>query len=143
MFSYVSLEQRVRRIIRFVGSTESRAHQAYKAALIASQSSDKVLTGCFDGEWPYAVHRILRNATLASWEAAGCPPSARRPGEGDVVARVPTGAAINRYNETPPSSRMQGDVMACCLYSETGVGKITDIRPAGALVQELLADAPL
>jgi hypothetical protein len=33
--------------------------------------------------------------------------------------------------------------MACCLYSGTGIGKITDIRPAGALVPELLADAPL
>ena len=72
---------------RFIASAESGAHHAYKAALVASASSDTVLTGCFDGEWPYALHRVLRNATLASWEAAGCPPSGNRPGEGEVVAR--------------------------------------------------------
>ena len=125
---------------RFVASTESGAHPAYKAALVASESSDTVLTGCFDGGWPYALHRVLRNATLASWEAAGCPPSGRRPGEGDVVARQETAAIIHRYDDIPPSSGTQGDVTACCLYAGTGVGKITDVLSAGALVKEL-ADA--
>jgi hypothetical protein len=32
---------------------------------------------------------------------------------------------------------MKGDVMACCLYAGTGVGKITDIRSARVLVREL------
>jgi nitronate monooxygenase len=122
---------------RFVASTESGAHDAYKAALVASHSSDTVLTGCFDGEWPYALHRVLRNATLANWEAAGCLPPGRRPGEGDVVARHETGAPVRRYDDTPPDSRMKGDVMACCLYAGTGVGKITDIRSARVLVREL------
>jgi nitronate monooxygenase len=110
--------------------------------LIASKSTDAVLTGCFDGNWPYALHRVLRNATLASWEAAGCPPTGRRPGEGDVVARQQTGAAVIRYVDTPPNFDMQGNVMACCLYAGTGVGKITDVRPAGALVKELSTAAP-
>jgi nitronate monooxygenase len=124
---------------RFVASTESCAHDAYKAALVSSHSSDTVLTGCFDGEWPYALHRVLRNATLANWEAAGCLPPGRRPGEGNVVARQETGAPVRRYDDTPPNSRMKGDVMACCLYAGTGVDKITDVRSAGALVKELLA----
>jgi NAD(P)H-dependent flavin oxidoreductase YrpB (nitropropane dioxygenase family) len=122
---------------RFVASTESAAHPAYKAALIASQSSDTALTGCFDGEWPYALHRVLRNATLTSWEAAGCPPPGRRPGEGDVVARQETGSVIHRYDDAPPNSGTHGDVMACCLYAGTGVGKITEVLSAGALVKEL------
>jgi nitronate monooxygenase len=127
---------------RFIATAESGAHHAYKAALIASDSSDTVLTGCFDGGWPYALHRVLRNATLASWEAAGCPPSGRRPGEGEVVATQESGAAINRYDDMPPSSGMQGDVMACCLYAGTGVGKITDVRSAGALVKDLANPVP-
>jgi NAD(P)H-dependent flavin oxidoreductase YrpB (nitropropane dioxygenase family) len=122
---------------RFIASTESRAHPAYKAALVASESRDTVLTGCFDGEWPYALHRVLRNATLANWEGAGCPPPGRRPGEGEVVATQESGAAVNRYDSISPRSGMQGDVMACCLYAGTGVGKITDVRSAGALVKDL------
>lgn len=128
---------------RFIASTESSAHPDYKAALVASKSTDTVLTCCFDGEWPYALHRVLRNATFQSWEAAGCPPSGCRPGEGDVVARQQTGAAVTRYNDNPPNSDMRGDVMACCLYAGAGVDKITEVRPAGALVKELLADASL
>jgi len=116
-------------------------HHAYKAALIASHSSDTALTACFDGEWPNALHRVLRNATLASWEAAGCPPPGRRPGEGDVVARQETGAVILRYNDAPPNSGMQGDVMACCLYAGAGVGKITEVISAGILVKHLAGAA--
>jgi hypothetical protein len=37
---------------------------------------------------------------------------------------------------------MQGDVMACCLYAGTGVGKITDVRSAGALVKDLANPVP-
>jgi len=122
---------------RFVASIESGAHEAYKAALVASHSSDTALTGCFDGGWPYALHRVLRNATLANWEAAGCLPQLRRPGEDDVVARRETGAPVRRYDCTPPNSTMKGDVMACCLYAGSGVGKITDVRSAHALVKEL------
>jgi nitronate monooxygenase len=123
---------------RFVASIESGAHQAYKAALVAGESSDTVLTICFDGGWPYAPHRVLRNATLTNWEAAGCPPSGSRPGEGDVVARQErTDAPVHRYSSTPPNAGMEGDVMTCCLYAGTSVGKIAEVRSARALVKEL------
>ena len=67
---------------RFVATQESRAHELYKQRLIRSTAEDAALTVCFDGGWPYAAHRVLRNATLDAWEAAGCPPV------GSVRARV-------------------------------------------------------
>ena len=127
---------------RFIASTESCAHPAYKALLLASKSTDTVLTGCFDGSWPYALHRVLRNATLTRWEDAGCPPSGRRPGEGDVVARQRNGATLIRYSDDSPTADMRGDIMDCCLYAGCGVGKINAVRPAGEIVKELLADTP-
>jgi nitronate monooxygenase len=124
---------------RFVASTESHAHSVYKEALLAANAQDTALTGCFDGGWPYALHRVLRNSTLVNWEAAGCPPSGRRPGEGDIVARLKTGSPVRRYDVMPPNTDMSGDPVDCCLYAGTGVGKITEVRSAGLLVKELSA----
>jgi nitronate monooxygenase len=126
---------------RFVASTESFAHPAYKAAILSAGADDTALTGCFDGGWPYALHRVLRNATLTEWEATGCAPSGSRPGESDVVARQKSGNPVRRYDDTPPDSEMHGDVLSCCLYAGTGVDKITELRSAGALVKELWRDA--
>jgi NAD(P)H-dependent flavin oxidoreductase YrpB (nitropropane dioxygenase family) len=123
---------------RFVASTESHAHPEYKKSLLAAGVQDTALTGCYDGGWPYALHRVLRNATLVNWEAAGCPPSGGRPGEGDVVARLKTGSPVHRYDDVPPSSDMSGDIMHCCLYAGMGVGKITQLSSAAVLVKELL-----
>jgi len=122
---------------RFVASTESHAHAAYKQALLAASAQDTALTGCFDGGWPYALHRVLRNSTLVNWEAAGCPPSGHRPGEGDVVARLKTGSPVHRYDDMPPNVAMSGDLGDCCLYAGMGVGKITEVRSAAVLVEEL------
>jgi len=122
---------------RFVASSESGAHPDYKAALVSARADDTVLTGCFDGGWPYALHRVLRNRTLNQWEAAGCPPVGRRPGEGEAVARDESGRAIRRYDDAPPRAGMDGDVRECCLYAGTGVERISAIRRAGELVREL------
>lgn len=123
---------------RFVASTESYAHRVYKEALLAAGTQDTALTGCFDGGWPYALHRVLRNSTLVNWEAAGCPPSGHRPGEGDIVARLKTGSPVHRYDDMQASADMSGDLVDCCLYAGMGVGKITEVRSAGTLVKELL-----
>jgi nitronate monooxygenase len=122
---------------RFVASAESRAHRAYKAALLVAGAADTALTGCFDGGWPYALHRVLRNPTLTNWESSGCPPSGNRPGEADVVAQVQSGGPVRRYDDTPPNNEMEGDVLSCCLYAGTGIEKIVSIQSADALVKDL------
>jgi nitronate monooxygenase len=126
---------------RFVASAESDAHPAYKAALLSARGAATALTGCFEGGWPYALHRVLRNATLTGWEAAGCPPVGRRPGEGDIVARDESGSVVRRYDDAPPSARMQGEILGCCLYAGTGVARICELRSAEVLVTELWGDA--
>jgi len=122
---------------RFVASSESHAHPDYKAALLAARAQDTVLTACFERGWPHALHRVLRNTTLREWEALGCPPPGRRPGEGETVARQKSGEPVIRYDDTPPSIDMQGDVLSCCLYAGTGVTRILEIQCAEALVTQL------
>lgn len=122
---------------RFVATNESRAHASYKQALVQAAAADTVMTGCFDGGWPYALHRVLRNATLIRWEDDGCPPLGKRPGEGDIVAKTARAHPVHRYDDAPPTDEMSGDVLACCLYAGRGVGRIHDIRPAAELVASL------
>ena len=126
---------------RFVASTESYAHPSYKSLLVQSSGRDTVLTSCFNGEWPLAPQRVLRNRTLNEWERTGCAPPGKRPGEGEVTVRQADGKPILRYDDTPPNAGMVGDVLSCCLYSGAGVEKIRAIKPAQALVDELCRDA--
>ena len=123
---------------RFVATRESRAHAAYKAALVAGRET--ALTLAFDGGWPFAPHRVLRNATLEAWEAAGCPPPGARPGEGETLGHAP-GGPILRYEDAAPREGFTGDVGAMCLYAGAGVARIEDLPSAGDLVRRLAREA--
>jgi len=122
---------------RFVATVESGAHALYKESLARARASDARLTICFDGGWPHAPHRVLRNATLACWEAAGCPPPGARPGEGETVGLTASGEAIFRYEDTAPREGMSGAVEQMALYAGTGVGRIQGVRPAAEIVLEI------
>lgn len=122
---------------RFVATAESRAHPAYKSALVAAAADDAALTLAFDGEWPFGPHRVLRNSTLDRWEAAGCPWPGDRPGEGDVVLRCADGTTRLRYDDAPPLIGDEGDIAASCLYAGLGVGGIDSLPPAGSIVSLL------
>ena len=123
---------------RFVAAEESEAHPAYWQALIAARAEDTVRTLCFDGGWPDAPHRVLRNSTFRAWELAGSPAPGARPGEGDIVMRDGVGTTYRRYNCSPPHMTMTGDLEAATLYAGMGVGAITDVRPIGVLIDEIM-----
>jgi nitronate monooxygenase len=121
---------------RFVATAESAAHPAYKAALVAAGEAATALTICFDGDWPHAPHRVLRNATLERWESAGCPAPGRRPGE-DVVPARRAGVPIARYDDAPPLAGDAGAVEEMCLYAGSGCAAIGDVPSAAALIRRL------
>lgn len=124
---------------RFVATVEAGAHDAYKSALVAASGGDTVFTNCFDLGWPYAMHRVLRNDTLTDWEAAGCPQSPNRPGEGDIVFRQGD-QAFPRYCDTSPMPGAAGELQSACLYAGMGVGDIRSVEPAADLVARLDAE---
>ncbi len=118
---------------------QADVHPAYREAVLLAQPTDTQMTGLFDVGWPDAPHRVIRNQTLAAWEAAGCPPPGSRPGEGERVA-VRSGQPVVRYGDEQPTSDTSGDVESMALYAGTGVGAITETEDA-AVVTERLLDA--
>jgi nitronate monooxygenase len=123
---------------RFVASRESFAHQEYKDSLLRADKDDTVLTVCFERGWPNAPHRVLRNGTFVRWDAAGCPPAGKRPGEDDVVAIRTDGRKVLRYGVTTPVADFTGShLLDCPLYAGEGVGSVRDIPAAGDLVVRL------
>jgi nitronate monooxygenase len=122
---------------RFVATQESLAHPEYKSLLIKSTGSETTMSVCFQDGWPGATHRALRNSTLERWEAAGCPPVGRRPGEGDVVARRSDGTTVLRYNAASPLNDLRGMITDMALFAGLGVSDIRDIPSASELVSRL------
>jgi nitronate monooxygenase len=123
---------------RFLLATEAAVHPAYAAALLEAAAADTTLTGLFDGGWPEAPHRVLRNSTYRRWQAAGEPPPGRRPGEGEQIAREGERRLL-RYGDDMPNRSVEGAAEALALYAGEGVGDCRALEPAAAIVADLAA----
>jgi nitronate monooxygenase len=121
---------------RFGATIESNGHPAHKQAILAAHAQDTALTVCFQDGWP-GTHRTLRNRTFILWDAAGCPPPGKRPGEGEIVATRPDGSKILRYDYRSPYRGMEGAVTECALYAGLSVDFVKDLPAAGELVERL------
>jgi len=126
---------------RFVATRESAAHQLYKEALLAAGADSTVRTQCFDGGWPNAPHRVLRNTTFDAWTDAGQPPSGKRPGEDEVVLQLGS-LQFARYSAMHPMQGMTGDIEAACMYAGMGVGRIMDCPSAAEVMTQLRKGLP-
>jgi nitronate monooxygenase len=127
---------------RFVASAESAAHDIVKRAIIAASESGTHIGEVFDGGWPGAPVRALRNSTVSAWEAAGTPPAGVRPGEGEIVGYNALGEPVERYSSDGPLRGASGDVEAMVLYAGQIAGTIQRIQPAAEIVREI-ADGAL
>ncbi|ATY10430.1 nitronate monooxygenase [Amycolatopsis sp. AA4] len=122
---------------RFLTATEAATHDSYRQAVLAAKLEDAIHTRCFDGGWPDAPHRALRNSTLTQWEAAG-EPRTDRPGEGDVVATDAVGNPWHRYDDMIPVPGMTGDLEALAHYAGQSAGLVRNIAPAAQIVADLV-----
>lgn len=127
---------------RFVNALESRAHPAYQQAIMAAGCNDTAYTCCFDGGWPHSNSRVLRNATLDRWEAAGCPQPGSRPGENSIVATTESGWNVPLYHIASPVEKTTGDLLNMALYAGMGASRINDVLPAAQIVEQLCAELP-
>jgi nitronate monooxygenase/enoyl-[acyl-carrier protein] reductase II len=124
---------------RFLATAEAETHEVYRRHLIAATGADTVHTHCFNGGWPDAPHRALRNATLRRWEEAGSPPPLRRPGEGDIVARDAAGKNHYRYEDLMPLRGMTGNLADMALYAGQSVNLVHEVLPAAHVIRDLAA----
>lgn len=126
---------------RFLASLEAAVAPAYRDAVLTGAGDETLHTGLFDVGWPDAPHRVLRNSTVARWEAAGCPPAGRRPGEGEVIATDPAGRPVMRYGDAIPAAEASGDLEALALYCGQGVGLVTRAEPAATILATMVDEA--
>jgi nitronate monooxygenase len=120
----------------FLAATEADVHPDYVERLIRATAGDTVLTTVFDIGWPNAAHRVLRNETVADWEAAGRPASGARPGEGDVIA-TRTGMPIVRYSDAQPTRDTDGEISSMALYAGTSVDSVRRRASAADIALEI------
>ena len=98
----------------------------------------------FDVGWPDAAHRVLRNKVITAWEAAGCPASGQRPGEGSIVGTMPVaGMTVEmvKYMVFPPLTGFTGDIDDAVLYAGESCGLVYDIKPAAQIVCDVVREA--
>jgi nitronate monooxygenase len=126
---------------RFVASEEARAHPDYVARVLESPETGTFHSSLFDIGWPDAPHRVLRNATIEGWLAAGRPASGQRPGEGEVLGRRADGSEIVRYSSVSAAVGTTGRVDELSLWAGQGVGLVNEVLPAAQIVRRTVSEA--
>ncbi|MGZ8693110.1 MAG: NAD(P)H-dependent flavin oxidoreductase [Gaiellaceae bacterium] len=126
---------------RFLAARESSIHDEYRQRVLEAVEEDTYYGNLFDGGWPDAPHRTLRNSTVEAWEGAGRPAPGDRPGEDDDIAARGDGSPVKRYASVTPHAGMTGEIEALPNWAGQGVGLVTRVQPAAEIVQELVADA--
>jgi NAD(P)H-dependent flavin oxidoreductase YrpB (nitropropane dioxygenase family) len=113
--------------------------------IVQSNAGDTVYNELYDVWWPGAPHRTLRNKTFAEWDAAGRPPTGKRPGEGTSIGkrRVFSGEVADwpRYaiGTAPPD--FDGDIEYAPLWAGESCTVVNDIKPAADIVRDLVREA--
>lgn len=126
---------------RFLLAEEANTHPVYRDQIAAASETDTAYSELFDGGWPAAPLRSLRNSTQRYWEAAGSPATGHRPGEGEIIGRYADGKPILRYDSDAPTTLAGGEIEAMALYAGQGVGLVHRVQPAGDIVRQVVSEA--
>ena len=128
---------------RFLASKESRAHPHYKEKLLSANEGDTVRTVLFGYGWPNAPHRTLRTRFVEEWLGKEAQGQESRPDEPVVGETVISGQRMPmlRFMGFPPNCDATGDIESMDLLAGQGVGLVRDVRPAGDIVREIVAQA--
>lgn len=116
----------------FLAAQEADIHPRYVDAVLAATGDDTVMTTAFEVTWPDAPHRVLRSALERA-----------RSLDTDVVGTIELVGRrmpVARLAPLAATRSFDGDVAATALYAGTGVGAVQSIRPAAAIVDELLSE---
>jgi nitronate monooxygenase len=121
---------------RFLATEEAAVHRLYRRRVVEADETATVHSTLFDEGWPGVPHRVLENATVEAWEAAGRPDS-DRPGTDDIVAETEDGTPVRRYEDSLAVPGMTGDVEELPLYAGQSAGGVEDVAPADEVVAAL------
>ena len=130
---------------RFVASEEAFVPPLYKERIVSGVAEDTIyVEDLFNVGWEKAPHRVLRNAIVREWEAAGKPPIGQRPGEGTTVgSRTRAGQTmeIPKYASLTPTPEYTSDLEYLPFWAGQTCSLIHDIKPAGQIVRDIVREA--
>lgn len=129
---------------RLVASEEANVHPDHHRRLVEAGGSDAVLSAIFGSEMPdFNPMRLLRNRVVDDWN--------------DRLAEVPTARddleiigetklfgqphVKRKFDVILPTDETTGDLEEMAWLAGQGVGLIRDVKPAGAIVEEMMTDA--
>jgi len=124
----------------FLATPESFAHDYHKRRLLEAKSGDTVHTDLFVINWPKGSPvRVLKNSLT---EAAGDKLWGHDPAlmKREVIGEE-AGSPVHKYDTNSPLRNMTGDFEKMALYAGEGVGSVTEIRPAAAVIERIMTEA--
>lgn len=128
---------------RFLAASEADVHPVYRAKVFSAKTSDTYHSKLYDGTWPDAAGRVIKNKTISDWESAGRPNPGHRPGEGETIVRDSDGNEVKLYDAVAMRSDMTGDIEAAPLWAGQGVGLVKKEQSAAEILDELVNEARL
>src|SRR5438876_854901 len=111
---------------RFIATPEATAAQSYREALVRAEQDETIRTRCYSGK----PLRSLRNRYIAEHEAD---PSRIRP--------FPEQLMISAQRRVMAYWEAEADPERTCFPAGQGVGAFREIKPAGGLLHEIVAQA--
>jgi enoyl-[acyl-carrier protein] reductase II len=111
---------------RFIATPEATAARQYREALVQAKQDDTVRTRCYSGK----PLRTLKNPYVAEYEA-----------DPSKIKRFPEQLAISSARQVMAYWNAEADPARTCMPAGQGVGSFHDIRPAGELLREIVAQA--
>jgi enoyl-[acyl-carrier protein] reductase II len=130
---------------RFVATTESEAHDGYKARVVAARGTDTTLTGMFGPEHPdFNPTRALRNRVVR--EFAGREDEVPTDTSGEpVLGAFELGGQrteMHRFSYlVPMRGHTTGDLEEMALLAGQGVGLVSSVVPATTVIAEMTEQA--
>lgn len=128
---------------RLVASNEANAHDSYKAALVASDGSDTVLTSAFGREMPFFNPvRVIANDSVREWigRETDLPPRSHC---FPIIGQVPVPGgplAIRQFDSIVPTRDVEGDIDRMMLLAGAGIGKIRSIESVTKIIEKIMAE---
>lgn len=119
---------------RFLATPECEAHPDYKQRVLLANETDTVRCKTFHVGWEDAAHRVLKNALTQEQSSPPEPIGQMQRPDGTWQDVVP-------FLSAPPSVRVKGRTELMANYAGQGVGLVTQITPAGKIVEQVVEEA--
>ncbi len=128
---------------RLIATIEANAHDEYKRRIVTSRETDIARTCIFGPEWPDAPMRVIRNRVVREYEHhnTSTPP---HPDPPESIGRTLLNGKpylMPKFSAVLPTQDTSGDYEEMCLAAGESAALVHDIRPAGNVVREIIAQA--